>query len=117
MEDSAESDSDASRCSFATAASMEDLITASESNDSERGLTKAGDEGQELVCALHDLPGPARDAGGRWGPHPLRARWEAFHMLTRERRDQAARDHAEGLASEQFGGRRLCASGHRPDSQ
>ncbi|KAK3252038.1 hypothetical protein CYMTET_38651 [Cymbomonas tetramitiformis] len=63
MEDSAESDSDASRCSFATAASMEDLITASESSDSERGLTEAEDEAQELVCALHDLPGPAQDAG------------------------------------------------------
>ncbi|KAK3233402.1 hypothetical protein CYMTET_56302 [Cymbomonas tetramitiformis] len=46
MEDSAESDSDASRCSSATAASMEDLITASES--SERGLTEAENEAQEL---------------------------------------------------------------------
>ncbi|KAK3238948.1 hypothetical protein CYMTET_51083 [Cymbomonas tetramitiformis] len=49
MEDSAESDSDASRCSFATAASMEDLITGSESSDSDRGLTEAEDEAQELV--------------------------------------------------------------------
>ncbi|KAK3239942.1 hypothetical protein CYMTET_50164 [Cymbomonas tetramitiformis] len=42
---------------------MEDLITASESSDSERGLTEAEDEAQELVCVLHDLPGPAQDAG------------------------------------------------------
>ncbi|KAK3272219.1 hypothetical protein CYMTET_19463 [Cymbomonas tetramitiformis] len=39
VEDSVDSDNDASRCSCATAASMEDLITASEFSDIEQGLT------------------------------------------------------------------------------
>ncbi|KAK3285008.1 hypothetical protein CYMTET_7372 [Cymbomonas tetramitiformis] len=55
----------------------------------------------------HHLPEPAplawsplRRARTDWGPYPTRARWEAFQMLPRERREQAAQHHAEELEPE-----------------
>jgi len=80
-----------------TEASMATLVYDTSSSDSDD--LDADDAAQEQVCAVRPVtcPTSAPPAVRDWGPYPVRARWEAFQMLPRERREGAARDHAEGL--------------------
>ncbi|KAK3238565.1 hypothetical protein CYMTET_51435 [Cymbomonas tetramitiformis] len=97
----------AARSSFA----VEDLIAASESSDNEQGLTEAEDEAQELVCASHDLPGPAQDTGGRDPAEGLESSWEddalALWDTARTLNETTARGRRTARSSRRKAGRLL----------
>ncbi|KAK3241958.1 hypothetical protein CYMTET_48318 [Cymbomonas tetramitiformis] len=95
-ETSREEDSD-SEASVATLIS--DSSSDADSDTDEYEALSAEDAAQELVCAVRpeSCPISTTPVGKDWGPYPLKARWEAFQMLTQERKERAAQYHAAGL--------------------
>ena len=88
------SDSEAS-----VAALISDSSSDTDSGADDYEALSAEDAAQEQVCAVRPVvcPTSASPVKKDWGPYPLKARWEAFQMLTQERRERASQDHAVGL--------------------